>query len=200
MNSIEDTQPGKKAARQTGMGRPPDYWLLWLVVLGSLALNIWLINTLLNVRRQVAQAVADAAVGVGQIKLGTVDYTVHVDDSIPVSSTIPISDTLIVPVRQTIAVNSTVIVKVPILGDQALPFSTRIPVNFDVSVPISETFPLSLTVPIKLEIPVSIALDETPLGGLKADAKSYLENLAEEIGATGGLPAAPNPTGTTKPE
>ena len=39
--------------------RPLDYWLLWIVAIAALALNLYLINTLLQVRSQAGQA-ADA--------------------------------------------------------------------------------------------------------------------------------------------
>ena len=39
--------------------RPLDYWLLWLLVLGSLGLNLYLLQTLLDLRDRAGQAVGD---------------------------------------------------------------------------------------------------------------------------------------------
>ena len=183
----DDTAPNRAARRPAspdrspGLGRPLDYWLLWLVALGSLALNVWLINTLLNVKRQAAKAVSEAAITVGQIQLGDMDFTVPVDQTIEVNDVIPISDTLHVPISLTLPINSLVIVQVPILGPQALPFSTKVPINFEVDVPLRLAYPISLSVPVKFDVPVHIALDETPLADVKTGIQSYLIDLAQEL-------------------
>ncbi len=218
----EDTQPAKKIAdlpleqesrnqraQRRGLGRRLDYWLLWLVALGSLALNAWLINTWLTVRRdiditrqQIVQAVSDAANGVGQLKLGTIDYTVHVDEVLPLDVAIPISDTLVVPISETIKVNSTAFVNLPIYGAYPIPFSINVPIHLDVTIPISRTYQISDTIPILFDVPISIDLDGTSLGGLKTGAREYLNGLAQQLaGVTPTAPAVtPEASGTPSPQ
>jgi hypothetical protein len=193
------------------MGRPIDYWLLWLVALGSLALNVWLVNTLLQIQRQVdsarlelAQGLMQAADGVGTVQLGTVDYTIHVDEEIPLDIAVPISDTLTVPISHTVRVNSSAIVNLPLIGRQAIPFSVNVPVDLEVVIPISRTYEIADTIPILFDVPISIALDETPLGSLKGDVREYLLQLASELAQSPGSaaptqPPAP-PTHTAVPQ
>lgn len=221
--NLEDTQPAGKIADlpraqeapiqrapRPALGRPLDYWLLWLVALGSLALNVWLINTWLTVRQeievtrqQIVQAVSEAANGVTQLELGTIDYTVHVDEVLPFDVAIPISDTLVVPISETIKVNSSAIVNLPLIGWTALPFSISVPIDLKVTIPISRTYLISDTIPVVFDIPIRIPLDDTPLGDLKIGAREYLNGLAQELaGITPTAPAmtAPGVTGTPSPE
>jgi hypothetical protein len=185
---VHEPAPPPPETVRVKMGRPFDYWLLWLVALGSIALNVWLINTLLTIQRQVtdarlqmAQGLIEAANGVATLELGTVDYTIEVNEELPLDIAVPISDTLTVPISHTINVNSAAVVNLPLIGRQSIPFSVRVPVDLEVSIPISRTYTVSDTIPIDFDVPISISLDETPLGSLKGDIQSYLLELADEL-------------------
>jgi len=71
--------------------RPLDYWLLWLVALLSLAVNVWLIRTLLIVRRQAGGAADRAAQAIGALRNSSIDYTVSVALEVPIH--LALSDT-----------------------------------------------------------------------------------------------------------
>jgi hypothetical protein len=170
------------------MGRPIDYWLLWLVALGSLALNVWLINTLLTIRQQIdqarlgaAQGLTEAASGVAQMSLGAFDYNVEVNDSVPINILVPISETLPVPVSDTIKINSAAVADIPLLGPTSIPFSVNVPLDLKVSVPVSMTVVVSDTIPVHFFVPVHINLDDTPLGGLKTEIQGYLLEAARQL-------------------
>jgi hypothetical protein len=226
-DNLSETQPGGRAAPpvplpppeppvRVQMGRPIDYWLLWLVALGSLAANVWLVNTLLQIQQQVtsarlqlAQGLTQAATGVSTVELGTVEYTIHVDEDIPLNIAVPISDTLTVPISHTVRVNSAAVVNLPLIGRQSIPFSVNVPVDLDVVIPISRTYTVSDTVPILFDVPISIALDDTPLGSLKSDIRDYLLEVAAQLADPSGPigpvrteepPTAAPPTGTPVPQ
>jgi hypothetical protein len=180
--------PPSRPAR-SGMGRPVDYWLLWLVALGSIALNVWLINTLLTIQRdleasrlELAQGIAEAANGVGQVQLGTIDYEVVIDETIPVNIKVPISDTFHVSISETIPYSGTAYSPpLPVLGVVPFSYADEVPINLDIVVPISSTYLVSDTVPVRFTVPVQVNLDETPLGDLKGELQGYLIELANEL-------------------
>jgi hypothetical protein len=178
---------------RTGMGRPIDYWLLWLVALGSIALNVWLINTLLTIRRQVdvarlqvAQGLTEAASGVGQMSLGNFEYNVEVNDAVPIHILVPVSETIKVPISNTLKINSAAVANLPLLGPTSIPFSVNVPVQMSVSVPVSLTVVVSDSVPVHFFVPVNINLDETPLASFKGEVQSYLLDAARQLQQPGG--------------
>ncbi len=207
---LEDTQPGKKAESpptllpsgepvqrpRSGMGRPPDYWLLWLVALGSLALNVWLINTLITIGRQfdqarlgVAQGLTEAAGEVDRLKFGSFRLDVVVDQSVPLDLHVPISETILVPISDTIKINSAAVANLPLLGPTSIPFSINVPVTMTVTVPVSFTVRVTDTVPVNFTVPVEVNLDDTPLNDFKTEIQSYLLSVAADLQRPAGSPS-----------
>lgn len=172
----------------TPFRRPLDYWLLWLVALGSLAVNVWLIITLLRARSLAAQSIAQAARLLGDVQTQSFTYNVHIEENVPFSTTVEFSDTFTVPINTVIPVRTTVYVPVtiPIIGVLAtlpVPIDTTVPVNLTVEVPIDKQILVEGNSPISFDVPVEIAISATPFGAALGEAHDWLVELAAELGA-----------------
>ena len=154
------------------------YLLLWLLVLVSLGLNVFLFVTLNNIRNQARMQVAAAGERLQAVEVGAFELPVHIDETLPISFTVPFSDTFVVPISATIPVsasvpfsetidvpintnipiNATISVPLPAIGNIPIPIPivTNIPVNLDVQVPISRTIPVELDIPVDLIIEVPV--------------------------------------------
>jgi hypothetical protein len=170
------------------MKRTLDYYLLWLVVIISVALNVYIISVLREVRRQVGIAAGNAAVGVGQLADGAIDYNVEIHESLPVSMTIGYEDQITVPISVTLPISTEV--EVPLrtpLGvfPIVVPVITSFPVRLNPVIPISVELPISTTVPVNVDFPIHVEIRDTAFGTSLDDAQVYLENLARDLGATG---------------
>lgn len=167
--------------------RPLDYWLLWIVAIAALALNLYLINTLLQVRSQAGQAAAQAADAVGEIRNASIAYTVQVDQVIPVNVTVPISRTITVPISNTIPISTivTIPLSIPGFGTQniTLPIRTSLPLRLEQTIPVSITVPINAEVPVRLQVPISIDIADTAFGPQLESGESYLNDIAVELGA-----------------
>lgn len=159
-------------------GRRWHYYLLWLLVLVSLGLNVFLFVTLNNIRNRAREQVQAAGERLRAVEVGEFELPVHIDETLPISFTVPFSDTFVVPISATIPVsasvpfsetidvpintsipiNTTVSVPLPVLGNIPIPIPivTSIPVNLDVQVPISRTIPVELDIPVDLTIEVAV--------------------------------------------
>lgn len=172
----------------TPFRRPLDYWLLWLVALGSLAVNVWVINTLLSARRLAAESVAQVASLLNDVQTQAIVYDVHIEQNVPFSTTVEFSDTFTVPINTIIPVRTTVYVPVtiPIIGVLAtlpVPIDTTVPVNLTVEVPIEKKIPVEGNSPISFDVPVNIAISATPFGAALGEAHDWLVELAAKLGA-----------------
>lgn len=160
------------------IARAWHYLLLWLIVLVSLGLNVFLFITLNNIRTQARTQVEAANDRLDAIEVGEYELPIEVDETLPVSFTVPFSDTFVVPISATIPVsasvpfsetidvpintnipiNTTVSVPLPAIGNIPIPIPivTNIPVNLNVSVPISRSIPVELDIPVNLTIEVPV--------------------------------------------
>ena len=165
--------------------KPPlHYYLLWLVALISLGLNGFIINSLLTVRRQAAEAFTQAAEAVSVIKDGAIEYTVKIDEEIPIALDVPVRFTVDVPIVETIPVNTTVgvPVEIPLVGMRTIniPISANIPINLTIKVPIDKTIPVDAALPMKFDVPVTLKIADTSFGDGLEDVELLLLKLAEE--------------------
>jgi hypothetical protein len=170
------------------MRRTLDYYLLWVVVIISVALNVYIISVLREARRQVGIAAGNASVGVAQLADGSIDYNVEIHETLPVSMSIGYEDEITVPISVTLPISTEV--EVPLrtpLGvfPIRVPVITSFPVRLNPVVPISVELPISTTVPVDVEFPIHVAIRDTAFGASLDDAQRYLENLARDLGATG---------------
>lgn len=173
--------------QNTGFQRPLDYWLLWIVAIAALALNLYLINTLLQVRAQAGLAASQAADAVGEIRNASIGYTVEIDQVIPVDVVVPISRTLTIPISNTIPISTVVTIPlaIPGFGTQniTLPIRTSLPIRLEQTIPVSLTVPINAEVPVQLEVPISIDIADTAFGPQLEEGEAYLDLLAAELGA-----------------
>lgn len=175
-----------------------DYWALWAVALLSLALNIGLIVSLLNVRRQAGEALQAAAQSLGRLRASTLTYTFEIEESVPVQVTVPINEQITVPIDTQLPINTFVDVPVelPLIGSRtiSLPIETVIPVKFETSFPVDLTVPISASVPVVLDVPIQIQVADTPFDASLAEAETFLKRFAGDLGVPSVTPTAPRPT------
>lgn len=154
------------------------YILLWLLVLTSLGLNVYLIDSLNTARERARTEVVAAGERLDDLDVGDYELPIEIDETlpisftvpfsdtfivpisttIPVSATVPFSDTIEVPIRANIPINATVSVPLPAIGNIPIPIPivTNIPIALDVSVPISRSIPVELDIPVNLTIEVPV--------------------------------------------
>jgi len=185
--------------------RPIDYYLLWVAVIGLVAFNAYLVNTLLEARRQVTSDVAQAAFTAAESLDGmanmAIDYPVEIREAIPISMTIRYSDTVVVPISYTLPVNTNV--SIPLrtpLGTFPInvPIALNVPIRLTPTVPLNLAVPVSLTVPIAIDVPIHVDLSTTPLGEGILNAQTYLYDIATDLSA-GALVAPPVTITVTAP-
>jgi hypothetical protein len=165
--------------------RPFDYYVLWLAVIISLGINLYLIRTLQLARLQLGAAASSAAQAVGGLRTTSLDYTVPIRESLPVSFTVSYRQNFTVPISTTIPIDLdlTVPLKTP-LGTFPInvPVVTTIPINLAPTVPLSLSVPVSVTVPISVSVPIHIDLSQTALNDSLIGAQEYLNGVATGLG------------------
>lgn len=136
--------------------------ILTVLVILSLALNGYLLITLLSVRRAALEAVNTARNSLAVMGSEPFVTQVSVDQEIPFDTTVPISQTLVVPLDIQYPLSTVVntFVSVPVLGRQniAIPIETIIPIEYTLEVPIQVEIPISLTYHLQTEVPVEVAI------------------------------------------
>lgn len=164
--------------------RPIDYYLLWVAVIVLAVVNYQLINTLLDAKRQVAEAAFTAAEAMGGMSTATIDYPVEIREFIPISMTITYSDTIVVPISYTLPVNTNVYIplRTPI-GTFPLnvPIAMQVPIRLTPTVPLNLAVPVSLTVPVHFDVPIHVDLATTPLGEGLLSAQDLLYSAAASL-------------------
>jgi hypothetical protein len=165
--------------------RPFDYYVLWLAVIISLGINIYLIRVLQQARLQVGVAASSAAQAVGDLRTTALDYTVPIRETLPVSFTVSYRQNFTVPISTTIPIN--VVITVPLktpLGTFPInvPVVTDIPINLKPTVPLSLSVPVSVTVPISVSVPIHIDLSQTAFNDSLLGAQEYLNGVATGLG------------------
>jgi hypothetical protein len=171
--------------------RPIDYYLLWAIALVSLGLNLYLVNVLLQARKQLAHAASSAATAVGQLRGAAIDYAVPISETLPVSFTVAYHQSISVPISVTLPINTqvTVALNTP-LGTWPItvPVKTTIPVSLNPQVPLSLSVPVSISVPISLTVPIHLAISDTPLGDSLNSAADYFNSVSAGLGGSGPTP------------
>ena len=172
--------------------RPIDYYGLWVIALVSLGINVYLVVSLLQARRQAAQAASTAAAAVEELRDSAIDYVVPIQQSLPVSLTVAYNQTVSVPISLTLPINTNVSVPLDTpLGTFPInvPVNTTIPININPQVPLNLSVPISTSVPISLSVPIHLSLRDTAFDTSLVNAEDYLNSLAVTLGGP-----APTPT------
>ncbi len=186
---------------------------LWFVAGLSLTSNIGLVIAFLGARSELQQAssellalrgevvtsLTDMSDVVENVKAGSFDYMVAIDEEMPVKGDIPVSFVVHVPIKTTIYVNTSVNVPVsiPYAGtvNVNIPISANVPIDMTVDVPIEQTIPIDITVPVQLNVPISIKIADMPLAQNLTDLQTILNNLSASLMSV-NLTGSPLPTPT----
>ena len=164
--------------------RPLDYYLLWFIVLLSLAINAGLVYALVVARARAAEGAQMAAQALKSLRASSFDYSAHIEQTLPVSLTIPFNTSVTVPISVTLPINTDFSFTISILGQDFpvnLPIHANVPVNVEPQVPVHLSVPISTTVPVVLDVPVHIDLGQTALGQSLEPTQMYLEKLAADL-------------------
>ncbi|MBI2122029.1 MAG: hypothetical protein HYT98_02800 [Candidatus Sungbacteria bacterium] len=149
--------------------RPWDYWLLWAVLLFSLALNVYLFVFINGLRKAARGPLSNLAQVIKDIQNQTITTRINIQEEIPFSMQVPIKDTFKIPIKVSVPILTIVNVPVtiPILGQEItlrVPIDTAVPVDTVVTVPLNSAIPIKGTAPVSFEIPVSLEIKQTPFG------------------------------------
>lgn len=150
---------------------PWHYYLLWLVVIFSSILNIFLLVILSGFRADAQRVAADIQELLAATELSNIEVPIHVRETMPLSMTVPFSDTFTVPVETVIPISTTILFE----DTFEAPINTTLPINTDVMVrvnipglgntsfpiPIVANIPVDLIVevPISREIPIQTDIE-----------------------------------------
>lgn len=206
------SQPTPAGSIANLLRRPPDYWLLWVVVIISLGFNVYLLDILLGIEEdiqavqlEVAEGALNVAAGVWELRNAAFTYNVIIDESIPVDIVVPIRMDVPVVVDEEIAVSTTIFTRLPPLNiPYNFPISTTFPVNIETNVPINEDVVIDDAIPVSFEVPIRITVADTPFAQSIDDAYYGLLEFARQLGAPDAdlavMPGTPLPPITPTPE
>lgn len=165
------------------------YPVLWLLTLASLALNIVVIRSLIQVRGVALQAIDDTLSVLEQFRGESFAYTVIVDDSIPLDFDLPVDAEIPVRINDNLPIDTVVAVPVNLgpfgVNNIDIPIQAMVPVMLDVTVDIDQSFPIQAAIPVYLEVPIELTIDETPLSDTIDDVQSRLLGLRAELAGVG---------------
>ena len=153
--------------------RPWHYILLWVIVLVSLALNVYLLVGFNNFQRNVQQEANRISETLDGVEIENYELPIVVDETFAISLTVPFSDTFEVPIKTTVPVSTSITVDetisvafndvvsldrdvqvfLSVLG-QSIPVD--IPIRADVPVDLQTDVPIKLEVPVEAEIPIDL--------------------------------------------
>jgi hypothetical protein len=164
--------------------RPVDYYLLWGLVILSLAVNAGLVYALVGARAKAAEGAQMAAEAVKSLRGASFDYTAYIEETLPVSLTLPFNTSIAVPISVTLPINTEFSFTIhTFFGDFPvnIPVNANVPVNVQPVVPVRVNVPVSTTVPVVFDVPVHIDLEKTDVGKSLAPTQAYLERLAADL-------------------
>ena len=162
--------------------QPKNYRALWVIVLVSFAINIFLLALLVYARREAGGAARAAARAVADLKNQTFSTTIKLASDVPLITKLSIKDSFSVPIKTSVSVNTIVNVPVtiPIVGATVnirVPINTIVPAEAIVEIPIDKEIQVNLVLPI-LEIPVLIPISGTPFYEILQKLEDWLLNFA----------------------
>ena len=157
-------------------------FILFILVLASLALNGLIIWQLLMVQQRIQNVAAEAGptiqesldeiiIDLEKLEGAALEFDIAVDQDFPVDTEIAFSDTVEVPIQMTVPISQTIetTVFLELVGGVELPVDIAVPVNVEVPIdntvviPIERTIPISVTVPLKEDFLIEIDVAESDL-------------------------------------
>ena len=173
--------------------------VLFVLVLVSLGLNVYLISQLLQFQQQthtlarelrpvLVDTLGNTVSDLEEIKNSTVEFDVNIDNDFPVDLEIPINESIDIPINTVVPIkqeiNTTVMMslfegglEVPV--DVTVPVDVEVPIDTVVAIDVKQSIPISTTVPIKADVPIEIVVSETDLAGYIDQLTAALSTFAE---------------------
>jgi len=143
--------------------------LISVLVLASLAGNVFLIRSLIGAEKTLNQARDTARDALLSLESEPMVISVAIDEEIPIRTTVSFSDTLTVPFELDYTLSTVVntYINIPILGRQsvAVPVNAVIPISETFEIPIAVSVPVSMTYPLELDIPVAVEIPAEMITG-----------------------------------
>ncbi len=176
-------------------------FILFILVLLSLALNGLLLWQWWSFQQQVKAAIRDFEPIVGEalsqaitdletFENSTIEFNVQVQQEFPVQVEIPFQETLDVPIQTTIPISqeiqTTILIDplqtgLSIPTDVTVPVDLEVPINLTIPVSVDRTVPISTTVPIDFNVPLSIKISETELAPYIGRLRTGLISLNQTL-------------------
>lgn len=158
-------------------------WILWILVLGSLAMNFWILGKFLSLEGRTNQGAGEILKALNKAQSGSISYTAHINQNVPISVTVNLDDTITVPINAKVPVKTTVIVPVtiPVINqvvDLNVPINTIVPINTVVSVPVRKTLVVRGSSPIVVDVPVNIPINQTPFADILKILSDWISQIA----------------------
>lgn len=156
-----------------------------IVGLVSLALNVFLLYSLLNVRQAAMDGLDVALTSLESLEGEGFHYEYRYNDTLPVAVEIPVQQQMVIPFQGNFPINTTV--KVPInagvLGTFVLdvPIDTSVPVDVEVPVQISQTVAISTSLPLSLTVPIDVTAEDPAIQGFIDGLRQWLLELRESF-------------------
>ena len=157
--------------------------ILFVLVIISLGLNLYLVWQLQQARQEVKAVVQEVGPGVQKsleqtiadletFRNTTLEFKVAVDEEFPVEAQIPFKETIEVPIKLTVPIKQNIdtTIVIDVLGkglpvDVSVPVDVEVPIDTTITVPIDRTIDVSTTVPLKLDVPIALEIGETEVIG-----------------------------------
>ena len=159
--------------------------LLWVAVLASLAINVYLLRSLREARadrQALAGAITALAEEVKSAQAESFVYTVNITESVPVEVSITNSQKVEVPISMTVPYTSVVSVPYPgiagaVFPPARVPISLTIPVSLTVEKIVTTTIPFSSVQQTVVHRDIEIPVSDTPLFQLLARLEETLRGI-----------------------
>lgn len=163
-----------------------------IISLVSLALSVFLVYSLLNVRQAAIDGLDLALDSLEKLEGQGFHYEYQYSDTLPIAVEIPVQQEMVFPFEGNFPINTTV--QVPInagaLGTFVIdvPINTNVPVDVEVPIQISQTVAISTSIPVSLAVPIDVTANDPAIQGLIDDLRQWLLQLRQSFEAGAVLP------------
>ncbi|MFD3163252.1 hypothetical protein [Herpetosiphon sp. NSE202] len=164
--------------------RRVSLWTLVLLVIGSLALHVWTISTLFQVRSTASQQLSQLQTALDEARREPLVYQVPINQTVPIKLDVPINQSLNIPINTSVKIKDTIDLPVdtgfgsltiPVPIDVTIPVSTNVPISFN------QTVAISTSVAVDLNVPITIDLNQAPFNGYLDRLQKALADVAEQL-------------------
>jgi hypothetical protein len=155
--------------------------LCLVIGLLSLALNAFLIYSLMNTRQTATEGLDAALAALDNFGGEGFHYDYHLEKTIPVSASIPIEQDMVIPFKGEFPIHTTVEVPIDtgVFGTVVVqvPINTSVPVSVSVPIHVDQTFQVSTTFPVSMTIPIDVKPDDPEIQRLLSGVREWLVRL-----------------------